>query len=179
VTASDPGPATLAALEARLRRDFALLTLAKDWLEPRTHPEHGPVLDVAIVGAGMAGLSAAFALKCVAVRALRVFDGGDAGFEGPWATYARMETLLEVEVSVSVFIFEPRGYLVRPMIVGAMEERYAQSARNRLCCPRRRSVGRRNRSCKCTEGQLRKPNHGERDCVLFRSASRHPVHLAQ
>jgi cation diffusion facilitator CzcD-associated flavoprotein CzcO len=57
---------------------------AKDWLEPRTHPEHGPVLDVAIVGAGTAGLSAAFALKCLAVRNLRVFDRGSAGFEGPW-----------------------------------------------------------------------------------------------
>ena len=95
MTESDPGPATLAALEARLRRDFELLTLppAKDWLEPRTHPEYGPMLDVAIVGAGMAGLSAAFALKCLAVRSLRVFDRSPAGFEGPWATYARMETL--------------------------------------------------------------------------------------
>jgi cation diffusion facilitator CzcD-associated flavoprotein CzcO len=95
VTDTDPGPATLAALEARLRRDFALLTLppAKDWLEPRTHSAHGPVLDVAIVGAGMAGLSAAFALKCLAVGNLRLFDCAPAGFEGPWATYARMETL--------------------------------------------------------------------------------------
>jgi cation diffusion facilitator CzcD-associated flavoprotein CzcO len=91
----DPGPVSLAALEARLRRDFELLVLppAKDWLEPRTHPEYGPVLDVAVVGAGMAGLSAAFALKCLAVRSLKMFDRSPAGFQGPWATYARMETL--------------------------------------------------------------------------------------
>ena len=91
----DPGPASLEALEARLKRDLELLTLppAKDWLEPRTHPEYGPVLDVAVVGAGMSGLSAAFALKCLAVRSLRVFDRSLAGFEGPWATFARMETL--------------------------------------------------------------------------------------
>jgi cation diffusion facilitator CzcD-associated flavoprotein CzcO len=72
-----------------------LLTLppAKDWLEPRVHPQYGPVLDVAVIGAGMAGLAAAFALKCLAVRSLSVFDRAPAGFEGPWATNARMETL--------------------------------------------------------------------------------------
>ena len=88
-------PDSLARLEARLRRDLELLTLppAKDWLEPRVHPEYGPVLDVAIVGAGMAGLAAAFALKCLAVRSLKVFDRAPAGFEGPWVTTARMETL--------------------------------------------------------------------------------------
>src|SRR3981081_1573341 len=41
----------------------------------------------------MSGLSAAFALKCLAIRGLRVFDRAPAGFEGPWATFARMETL--------------------------------------------------------------------------------------
>ena len=92
--ASDSGPASLAALEARLRRDLELLTLppAKDWLEPRTHPQY-PVLDVAIIGAGMAGLAAAFALKCLGVRSLRLFDRAPQGREGPWATNARMETL--------------------------------------------------------------------------------------
>jgi cation diffusion facilitator CzcD-associated flavoprotein CzcO len=92
---SDPGPASLAELEARFARDLELLTLppSKDWLEPRTHPEYGPVLDVAVIGAGMSGLSAAFALKCLAIRGLRVFDRSPAGFEGPWATWARMETL--------------------------------------------------------------------------------------
>jgi cation diffusion facilitator CzcD-associated flavoprotein CzcO len=93
--ADDPGPRSLAELEARLARDLALLTIppAKEWLEARMHPEWGPVLDVAIIGAGMAGLSAAFALKRLGVRALRVFDRSPAGFEGPWATYARMEVL--------------------------------------------------------------------------------------
>jgi cation diffusion facilitator CzcD-associated flavoprotein CzcO len=91
---SDSGPASLAGLEVRLRRDLDLLTLppAKDWLEPRTHPDY-PVLDVAIIGAGMAGLAAAFALKCQAVRSLRLFDRAPQGREGPWATNARMETL--------------------------------------------------------------------------------------
>jgi len=92
----NPEPeSSLAGLEARFRRDLELLTLppAKDWLEPRVHPRYGQVADVAIIGAGMAGLSAAFALKCQAVRNLRVFDRAPQGLEGPWATTARMETL--------------------------------------------------------------------------------------
>jgi cation diffusion facilitator CzcD-associated flavoprotein CzcO len=95
VTAIDPGPATLEELEARLGRDLELLVLppAKDWIEPREHPALGSALDVAVIGAGMAGLCAAFALKCMAVRNFRVFDRSPAGFEGPWATTARMETL--------------------------------------------------------------------------------------
>jgi FAD-dependent urate hydroxylase len=86
---------SLAGLEATVRRDLELLTLppAKDWLESRLHPQYGQVADVAIIGAGMAGLSAALALKCLAVRSLRVFDRALEGFEGPWATTARMETL--------------------------------------------------------------------------------------
>lgn len=95
MTATDPGPTTLEELEARLQRDFALLVMPpnKDWLEPRVHPQYGPALDVAVIGAGMSGLAAAFALKCLAVRALKMFDRSPAGFEGPWATFARMETL--------------------------------------------------------------------------------------
>ena len=86
---------SLAGLEARVRRDLELLTLppAKDWLEPCVHPQYGQVADVAIIGAGMAGLATAFALKCQAVRGVRVFDRAPRGFEGPWATTARMETL--------------------------------------------------------------------------------------
>jgi hypothetical protein len=86
---------SLAGLEARFRRDLELLTLppAKDWLEPRVHPQYGQVADVAIIGAGMAGLAAAFALKCLAVRALRIFDRASEGFEGPWATTARISSI--------------------------------------------------------------------------------------
>jgi cation diffusion facilitator CzcD-associated flavoprotein CzcO len=91
----DSGPRSLAELEARFARDLELLTLPprKEWLEPQAHPQWGPMLDVAIVGAGMAGLAAAFALKSLGVRRLQVFDRAPRGFEGPWATHARMEVL--------------------------------------------------------------------------------------
>ena len=41
----------------------------------------------------MAGLSAAFGLFKEGILNVAVFDAGKSGFEGPWATYARMRTL--------------------------------------------------------------------------------------
>ena len=85
-------PVGLAALEARVRQDLSWLELpAKSWTVQHTH-EGQTVLDVAIIGGGMAGSAAAAALKHVGVKAV-IFDRSPAGFEGPWATTARMETL--------------------------------------------------------------------------------------
>jgi len=85
-------PGGLAALEARLRQDLAWLELpAKAWTIPRNH-DGQEVLDVAVIGGGMAGLAASATLKHLGIRA-RAFDRAPAGFEGPWATTARMETL--------------------------------------------------------------------------------------
>src|SRR3954451_15262305 len=55
VAAHDAGPRFLGELEARLARDLELLLVppAKQWLEPRVHPQWGPTLDVAVIGAGM------------------------------------------------------------------------------------------------------------------------------
>ncbi|MGE3927399.1 MAG: SidA/IucD/PvdA family monooxygenase [Lautropia sp.] len=93
--ADRPGAASsagLAALEARLRTDLALLELPKKpWAAPRT-ADGQPVLPVVIVGAGMAGLTAAAALRFAGIDA-PLFDRAPDGFEGPWATTARMETL--------------------------------------------------------------------------------------
>ncbi|AVQ85603.1 SidA/IucD/PvdA family monooxygenase [Variovorax sp. PMC12] len=85
-------PLGLPALEARLRQDLSWLGLpAKRWVPP--NPAHGDaLLDVAIVGGGMAGLALLATLKHLGVHA-RIYDRSPAGFEGPWATTARMETL--------------------------------------------------------------------------------------
>lgn len=90
---SDVNPsAGLAALEARLRQDLAWLDLpANPWVKPRLS-EGAAVLDVAIIGGGMAGLALAAELRHLGVAAV-IFDQSVAGFEGPWATTARMETL--------------------------------------------------------------------------------------
>lgn len=90
----DPGPQSLAALEARLRRDLALLAQpARDWTPSKNKGDGESAYDVAIVGAGMAGLTAAFALMRIGIRDIMLFDRAEDGLEGPWVTYARMETL--------------------------------------------------------------------------------------
>ena len=89
-----PSTATgLAALEQRLAKDLECVGWpARDWM-PQQPAEGGvPVLDVAIIGAGQAGLAAAAALAQLGIHAV-VFDRAPRDFEGPWATTARMETL--------------------------------------------------------------------------------------
>lgn len=79
----------LADLEARLRQDLAWLELPpRKWMPPA----QDGTLDVAIIGAGQAGLAAATALQHLGIEAV-IFDSAPEGFEGPWATTARMETL--------------------------------------------------------------------------------------
>jgi cation diffusion facilitator CzcD-associated flavoprotein CzcO len=86
-----PAPG-LAALEARFREDLSLLELpARPWVVRRSH-EGQPMIDVAIIGGGMSGMTLAAALKLLGVRAAN-FDRACSGLEGPWVTTARMETL--------------------------------------------------------------------------------------
>ncbi|OSP54198.1 NAD(P)-binding domain-containing protein [Pseudoruegeria sp. SK021] len=89
-TFSDTG---LAGLEARLRYDLACLCYpGNDWVP--THSVSGEqVTDVVIVGGGMCGLVAWLSLRMAGLRNIRIIDRNPAGFEGPWLTYARMETL--------------------------------------------------------------------------------------
>ena len=79
----------LPALEARLNEDLRFLCYpGKDWV-----PRREGVTDVTIIGAGMCGMLAWFALSMGGVLNTRVLDRGANGLEGPWLTYARMETL--------------------------------------------------------------------------------------
>lgn len=89
---SAPDATGLAALEARLRQDLQWLGLpARPWV-PRQVRDGQPVLPVAIIGGGMAGLTLAAALAHLGIEAT-VFDRAPEGLEGPWLTTARMETL--------------------------------------------------------------------------------------
>ncbi|MGF7156397.1 FAD/NAD(P)-binding protein [Novosphingobium gossypii] len=88
------GPASgLATLEAQLARELELIGFARpEWVRPRD-VDGAPVLDVAVIGGGQCGLSAALGLRREGVTNVRIFDENEAGFEGPWETYARMVTL--------------------------------------------------------------------------------------
>lgn len=82
----------LGQLEARLAEDLARLELpGKAWVIPRVVGNQ-KLLDVAIIGGGMAGLTVATALRNLGIQS-QIFDRAPDGFEGPWATTARMETL--------------------------------------------------------------------------------------
>jgi cation diffusion facilitator CzcD-associated flavoprotein CzcO len=84
---------SLGELEARLAEDMAWLNLpAKEWL-PRTKADGGEVVDVVVVGGGLCGLVTLAALKRVGINNAKAFDRSPEGREGPWITYARMETL--------------------------------------------------------------------------------------
>jgi FAD-dependent urate hydroxylase len=52
-----------------------------------------PVHDVIIVGGGQSGVSIAFRLLRERITNVRVLDRNPVGAEGPWVTFARMETL--------------------------------------------------------------------------------------
>jgi cation diffusion facilitator CzcD-associated flavoprotein CzcO len=84
--------AGLAELEQRVRDDLACLCYPPaNWVEPAVSGER--VHDVVVIGGGMCGMVASFALACAGIRDIRIFDRSPTGLEGPWLTYARMETL--------------------------------------------------------------------------------------
>lgn len=90
----NPQPATgLASLETRLAEDLSLLELPpKEWV-PATAYDGSRVHDVVVIGAGMCGLVAVASLKMLGIFNVVCLDRAPQGREGPWVTYARMETL--------------------------------------------------------------------------------------
>jgi FAD-dependent urate hydroxylase len=66
---------------------------ARPWVAPRTTAGGAPILDVLIVGGGQCGLATAFGLSRDCITNVLVVDENPVGQEGPWVTYARMNTL--------------------------------------------------------------------------------------
>jgi cation diffusion facilitator CzcD-associated flavoprotein CzcO len=84
----------LQSLTELARSDLARLNYpAANWVPPKPGPDGRPLLDALVVGGGMCGQTATFALLREGVRNLRCVDRAHYGREGPWATYARMDTL--------------------------------------------------------------------------------------
>jgi hypothetical protein len=73
----------LEALAAEARRDLERLNYpAPNWVQG-TAAADDPTLDVLVVGAGMCGQTAGFALLREGVRKIRVIDAAARGDEGP------------------------------------------------------------------------------------------------
>jgi cation diffusion facilitator CzcD-associated flavoprotein CzcO len=90
---------SLSALARRVRFDLDCLSYPPpNWVAPATHASGDPVTDVVVIGAGMAGLVLTFSLLRNGIRNIRCIDRSPAGVEGPWVTYARMETLRSPKV---------------------------------------------------------------------------------
>jgi cation diffusion facilitator CzcD-associated flavoprotein CzcO len=84
----------LEALARAARRDLALINFpAANWVPPRQDRDGKPLLDVLVIGVGMCGQTAAFALMRDGIRNFRIVDKATPGDEGPWSTYARMQIL--------------------------------------------------------------------------------------
>ncbi len=84
----------LDSLAREAKRDIERLNWpALNWVPPTAGPDGRHVLDTLIVGGGMCGQTAAFALMREGVRNIRVVERRPLGLEGPWATFARMDTL--------------------------------------------------------------------------------------
>ncbi len=84
----------LKALENDVRRDLSRLNWpSPNWVLPGSVDGGEPALDVLIIGGGLCGQTAAFALMREGVRNFRIVERQPEGQEGPWATFARMDTL--------------------------------------------------------------------------------------
>lgn len=87
-------PRGLAALEACVRRDLDLIKYPEpQWVPPRATTSGERVYDVLIVGAGQGGQAIATQLLRERVDNILVIDRAPRGSEGPWRTFARMQTL--------------------------------------------------------------------------------------
>ena len=85
---------TLEALEAEIDESFSILNHPpKPFVPLIKGPDGELMLDVLIIGGGMNGLAAAFALRRFGVLNIRQLDAKPAGFAGPWRNYARMQFL--------------------------------------------------------------------------------------
>ena len=83
----------LAMHERAVARDLEMLGVpAPNWPANIEDASGQPVLDVLIVGAGMNGVAAAGSVLVRGVRYIAVVERSRPGQEGPWLTFARMDT---------------------------------------------------------------------------------------
>jgi cation diffusion facilitator CzcD-associated flavoprotein CzcO len=83
-----------ASHDRRVAQDLDLLRLPPPpWTDAAIGPDGTAAFDVIVIGAGMYGIAATAALVMKGIRNVAMLDRAPEGQEGPWITYARMETL--------------------------------------------------------------------------------------
>ena len=81
-------------LRCKVVEDLEIIAYPKAaWVPARADAEGERLLDVLVIGGGQGGLAVAFALTRERITRFRIVDMAERGLEGPWNTYARMETL--------------------------------------------------------------------------------------
>ncbi len=81
---------SLESLEKKILRELAMINYPPSrWRIAEPVDMH----DVVIIGGGMAGMMAAFALLKQGISKIQIIDAAEEGKEGPWDIYARMKTL--------------------------------------------------------------------------------------
>ncbi|MFK8080662.1 MAG: NAD(P)-binding domain-containing protein [Granulosicoccus sp.] len=83
----------LKALRQRVRLDLECLCYPPANWVPADRAGQSTHTDVLIVGGGMCGLLVWFAMRCAGIQNVRIIDKSATGQEGPWVSYARMQTL--------------------------------------------------------------------------------------
>lgn len=82
-------------LELKAMKELDILNYPprKNWLPIKKTTDQKAVYDVVIVGGGQTSMALLFSLMREKVTNIIAFDENEEGQEGPWSTYARMETL--------------------------------------------------------------------------------------
>lgn len=84
---------SLSDLEERVQSDLEIMNYPrKEWVHSYQN-DNDHIYDVLIVGGGQSGLAIYFALWSEHIRNIAIVDENPKNQEGPWLTFARMETL--------------------------------------------------------------------------------------
>ena len=75
--------------EKLVKKDFEKLNYPiKNWVPTTLGPDKLPLIDVLVIGGGMNGLAASFALRAQGIQNIRQVDQQPLGQTGPWLTFA-------------------------------------------------------------------------------------------
>lgn len=94
--------ANLEDLNKRVNWELDHIGYPDDWAN-----EEADCLQVAVIGAGMAGIATGYGLFRAGIHNIAIFDENPVDQEGPWLTYAQMPTLRTPKEATGPCLFTP------------------------------------------------------------------------